>query len=261
MERPPLDLTLYFVTDGSGKSEGELLETVALACEGGATLIQLREKEKSGREYFELAQKAVRVAGRWGVPLIVDDRLDVAMAAGAAGVHLGQSDLPVCAARRIMGSGAIVGATAKTVGQALRAKAEGADYLGVGAIYPTTTKVVTVITEVSVLDEIAREAGLPVVAIGGLCASNMSALYGSMADGIAVVSAIMKSPDPRAAAAELKAQVLANFKKARMRAGLQPALSPRLSPALPPEPGPGAVQGHGQGPFAGGSGSAPWSAQ
>lgn len=210
-----IDLALYFVTDSAEKTENDFLEIVNLACEGGATLVQLREKEKSGLEYFALAEKVKRVTDRHKVPLIIDDRIDVAMAVGAAGVHLGQSDMPISAARRLLGAGGIVGATAKTVAQAKKAHAEGADYLGVGAIFPTTTKVVTVITEVSMLDDIARETGMPVVAIGGLNAANMHVLYDGMADGIAVVSAIMKSADPREAAKALKAQVLANFKKAR----------------------------------------------
>jgi len=212
-----LDLTLYFITDSTGKSEDDFLETVERACAGGATLVQLREKEISGLEYFNLAAKAKRITDKHGIPLIIDDRIDIALAVGAAGVHLGQRDLPICAARRLVGTGMIIGATAKTVEQARRAKEEGADYLGVGAIYPTTTKVVTVITEVSVLNDIARETGMPTVAIGGLNASNMHILYDSMADGIAVVSAIMKSPDPQGATQALKAQVLENFQKLRQR--------------------------------------------
>ena len=212
-----LDLTLYFITDSTGKSEDDFLEIVERACVGGATLVQLREKEISGLEYFNLAEKTKRVTDRHGIPLIIDDRIDIALAVGAAGVHLGQCDLPIRAARRLAGTGMVIGATAKTVEQARRAKEEGADYLGVGAIYPTTTKVVTVITEISVLNDIARETGMPTVAIGGLDASNMHVLYDSMADGIAVVSAIMKSPDPQGATRALKAQVLENFQKLRQR--------------------------------------------
>ena len=138
------------------------------------------------------------------------------MAANAAGVHLGQNDLPVRHARKLLGNGKIIGASAKTVAQAEKATEEGADYLGVGAIYPTTTKVATVITEVSMMNEIAGRTGLPTVAIGGLNASNIHVLYNSMADGIAVVSAIMRSSDPRAAATSLKALVLSNFRSKRI---------------------------------------------
>ena len=207
-----LDLSLYLVTDSTGRSEGDFLDIIDKACDGGVTLVQLREKDKGGLDYLKLAEKAKRVTDKHNVPLIIDDRVDVAMAVGAAGVHVGQSDLPVYAARELMGADKVVGATAKTVEQAEIAKTQGADYLGVGAIYPTTLKVITVLTEVSTLDAIAARTGLPVVAIGGLNADNMHVLYNSAAGGIAVVSAIMQSADPRAAARVLKAQVLANLR-------------------------------------------------
>jgi len=211
MRKP--DLTLYFITDSAGMTEEHFLEIVRQACEGGVTLVQLREKEKSGLEYFTLAQKVKQITDQYGIPLIIDDRVDIAMAVDAAGVHLGRTDLPVSAARALLGEHKIIGATAKTVAQAEKAKEEGADYLGVGAIYPTTTKVITIITEVSTLNEIAIQTGMPVVAIGGLNESNISVLYNSMASGIAVVSAIMKSENPRKTAASLKKLVLENFKK------------------------------------------------
>jgi len=199
-----VDTTLYLITNSDGRSEENFLETVALACEGGVTLVQLREKEKSGLEYYELAMKVKSVTDRYGIPLIIDDRVDIALAIGAAGVHLGQSDLPIAAARAVIGPDKIIGATAKTMEQALAAEAGGADYLGVGAIYPTTTKVITVLTPVATLSDIAKNARIPVVAIGGLNAGNLDVLRGSGADGIAVVTAIMNSPDLKEAAAELR---------------------------------------------------------
>ncbi|MCL2409374.1 MAG: thiamine phosphate synthase [Oscillospiraceae bacterium] len=199
-----VDTTLYLVTNSDGFNAAEFLETIVQACEGGVTLAQLREKERFSREYYELAVKVKAVTDRFGVPLIIDDRVDIALAVDAAGVHLGQADLPISAARRIMGPGKIIGATAKTVPQALQAESEGADYLGVGAIYPTTTKVVTVLTPVTTLSEIARTVKIPVVAIGGLNAGNLDVLYGSGADGIAVVTAIMNSANPKQAAQELR---------------------------------------------------------
>jgi thiamine-phosphate pyrophosphorylase len=214
MRKP--DLTLYFITDSTGKTEKDFLRVVKQACEGGVTLVQLREKEKSGLEYLNLAKKVKRITDQYDIPLIIDDRVDIAMAADAAGVHVGQTDIPVAIARALMGENKIIGTTAKTVAQAQKAAEEGADYLGVGAIYPTATKVVTIITEVAALNEIAAQTGIPVVAIGGLNASNIQALYDSMADGIAVVSAIMKSENPRDTAALLKRQVLENFKKLRV---------------------------------------------
>ncbi|MBR5089209.1 MAG: thiamine phosphate synthase, partial [Ruminiclostridium sp.] len=147
------------------------------------------------------------LAGRYGVPLIIDDRLDVAMAADTEGVHLGQSDLPVSAARRIWGDKKIVGATAKTVAQATEAFEQDADYLGVGAIYPTTTKVKTILTPVETLADICRAVPIPVNAIGGLNKDNIDVLKGVPIAGICVVSAIMKAADPELAARELSAAV------------------------------------------------------
>ena len=215
MNKPKADLTLYFVTDSTGIEERDFLEIIKQACEGGVTLVQLREKEKSVPEYIRLAKKVKEITDRYHIPLIIDDSAEVAAAAGAAGVHVGQKDISVSDARRLLGEDKIVGATAKTLKQAEKAKSEGADYLGIGAIYPTTTKVVTVITEVGTLNEIVRQTGVPAVAIGGLNASNMHILYDSMADGIAVVSAIMKSRDPYHTARALKAQVAENFKRVK----------------------------------------------
>lgn len=132
------DTTLYFITDSTSVSDEKFLNVVEEACKGGATIIQLREKERSTREYMELAEKVHEVTKKYGIPLIIDDRVDVALAVDAEGVHLGQSDMPVAAARKLMGEEKIIGATTKTVPQALEAYKQGADYLGVGAIYPTT---------------------------------------------------------------------------------------------------------------------------
>ncbi len=199
-----LDTSLYFITDSTGLSEETFLARTEAALQGGITLLQIREKEKSTREYLSLAQKTHELALRWGVPLIVDDRLDVAMAIGAEGVHLGQSDMPIGLARRIAGEEMIVGATAKTVPQALEAYEQGADYLGVGAIYPTTTKVKTVLTSTETLREICRAVPIPVNAIGGLNKDNIHVLQGIPIAGICVVSAIMKAADPKQAAMDLR---------------------------------------------------------
>ncbi len=139
-----LDLNLYFITDSTGFSEEEFLKRVELALQGKVTLVQLREKNRSTREYIELAEKVHQLTKKYEVPLIIDDRIDVAMAVNAEGVHVGQSDMPVKIARKLLGPDKIIGATAKTVPQAIEAYEQGADYLGVGAIYPTTTKVVKI---------------------------------------------------------------------------------------------------------------------
>ena len=202
------DPTLYVITDSTYHTTETLLRAVDEACRGGATLIQLREKDTGGRSYLELAQQVKSVTDRYSVPLIIDDRVDVAIACDAAGVHVGASDLPVAVCRRLLGPDKIVGATAKTVPQALEAYEQGADYLGVGAMFPTTTKVVTILTAPATLTEIRHTGPIPVVAIGGLNRGNMDILKDTAADGIAVVSAIMKAEDPRSASEELKKHMI-----------------------------------------------------
>lgn len=204
-----LDTTLYFITDSSTVPAEKFLPSVEAACKGGATIIQLREKNKSTREYMELAAAVHEITSRYNVPLIIDDRVDVALAIGAEGVHVGQTDMPVATARKLMGPDKIVGATTKTVPQALEAYEQGADYCGVGAIYPTTTKVVTILTSVDTLKEIVKAVPIPVNAIGGLNKDNIHVLAGSGIAGICAVSAIQKAQDPEAAARELKAAFLA----------------------------------------------------
>ncbi|MDR1906294.1 MAG: thiamine phosphate synthase [Clostridiales bacterium] len=198
---------LYLVAGSDGLSESVFLKKIEDALAAGITLMQLREKEKEGGAIFELAKKVNALCVKYGVPLIIDDRADIALAAGAAGVHVGQNDLPVYQARRLMGSDKIVGATAKTVEQALAAQRDGADYVGVGAIYPTTTKVKTVLTHVSVLKDICRAVDIPVFAIGGLNKDNLDPLKGVNIAGIAVVTAIMKPDDTKDAVKELLTNV------------------------------------------------------
>lgn len=201
--KPTLDLSLYLVTDSSYHGEAEFLRRVEEACRGGVTLVQLREKEGSSRAYYELACRVKAITDRYQIPLIIDDRVDIALACGAAGVHLGASDLPVSVARAILGPDRIIGATAKTVPWALDEVAQGADYLGVGAMYPTATKVTTVLTSTDTLRDIIQAVPVPVVAIGGLDGDNCGILQGIPVSGIAVVRAIMLADDPCQAAARL----------------------------------------------------------
>lgn len=200
------DSSLYFITDSTNYSEEEFLIRVEQALLGGVTLLQLREKEKFTREYIELAEKVHTLAKNYNVPLIIDDRVDVALAVDAEGVHVGASDMPVATARKLMGENKIVGATAKTVPWAKEAYGQGADYLGVGAIYPTTTKVKTVLTSTDTLRDICSAVPIPVNAIGGLNKDNIDVLEGIPIAGICVVSAIMKADNPKTAAEELKAR-------------------------------------------------------
>lgn len=199
-----LDTSLYFITDSIGFDENVFFEKVEQALKGGVTLIQLREKNRSTREYIHLAEKIHKLTKKYNVPLIIDDRIDVAMAVKSEGVHLGQSDMPISLAREILGDEYIIGATAKTVPQAVEAYEQGADYLGVGAIYPTTTKVKTVLTSTETLNDICKSVPIPVNAIGGLNKDNINVLKGIDIAGICVVSAIMKAENPQIAAAELK---------------------------------------------------------
>jgi len=199
-----IDTCIYFITDSTNYTEEEFLFRVEQALRGGATILQLREKDKSTREYIELAEKVHEITKRYNVPLIIDDRVDVALAIDAEGVHVGASDMPVATARKLMGKDKIVGATAKTVPWAKKAYEQGADYLGVGAIYPTTTKVKTVLTSVDTLRDICGSVPIPVNAIGGLNKENIDILAGIPIAGICVVSAIMKADDPKTAAEELR---------------------------------------------------------
>lgn len=198
------DSSLYFITDSTPFSQEEFLYRIEQALSGGVTLLQLREKHRTTREYMLLAEKVHAISNRYSVPLIIDDRVDVALAVSAEGVHVGAEDMPVAVARQLLGTDKIVGATAKTVPRAEEACEQGADYLGVGAIYPTTTKVKTVLTSTDTLRDICHAVPIPVNAIGGLNKNNIDVLKGIPIAGICVVSAIMKADDPRRAAQELK---------------------------------------------------------
>ncbi len=193
----------YFITDSNDFSEKEFLYRIELALSGGVTLLQLREKDKSTKDYILLAEKVHNLTQKYHVPLIIDDRVDVAMAISAEGVHLGASDMPIDTARTILEKDVIIGATAKTVAQAKHAASSGADYLGVGAIFPTTTKVKTVLTSTDTLRDICGAVSIPVNAIGGLKADNLSVLRGIPIAGICVVSAVMKADNPQKAVIEL----------------------------------------------------------
>ncbi len=198
------DTTLYFITDSSNYDMAEFLERVEQALQGGATIMQLREKNKTTREYIELAEAVHEITKKYNVPLIIDDRVDVMLAVDAEGVHVGAEDMPVATARKLIGPDKILGATAKTVEVAKAAYEAGADYLGVGAIYPTTTKVKTILTSTDTLKAICDAVPIKVNAIGGLNAENLGVLKGINIDGICAVSAIMKADSPKDAAKNMK---------------------------------------------------------
>ena len=208
MEKADIDYTLYLCTDRNLMKTETLAETVEQAILGGCSVVQLREKECDTKEFFQMAKGIKQVTDKYNIPLIINDRIDIMLAVDAAGVHLGQEDMPLKEARRIIGENKIIGVSAHNLTEARKAWEEGADYLGVGAIYPTTTKVKTVITPVSVLSEICKSVPIPVNAIGGLNTDNSDVLSDVDIDGICVVSAIMKSDNPYLAAHSLKQKAI-----------------------------------------------------
>ncbi len=196
-------MRLYAVTDRHWLGEHTLCQQVEAALQGGVTCVQLREKHLPDQELLALAKDLAPLCRRYGVPFIVNDRPDIALAVGADGVHLGQEDLQIAKARAAVGNRLLIGASAHTVEEALEARRQGADYLGVGAVFATGTK--TNVTEMprETLRAICRAVDIPVVAIGGITKDNLHLLSGTGIDGIAVVSAIFAQPDCRAAAEEL----------------------------------------------------------
>lgn len=194
------NLLLYAVTDRAWVGRQTLLEQIESALKGGVTLVQLREKNLPEEQFLQEAKEAAALCHRYGVPLIVNDSVEVALQSGADGVHVGIEDQPVEAIRRRAGKGFLIGATAKTVAQAQAAQAAGADYLGVGAVFPTGTKDDADAVSYDTLRAICEAVDIPVVAIGGIGAHNVQALAGSGICGIAVVSAIYAQPDIQQAA-------------------------------------------------------------
>ena len=188
-------LRLYLVTNRYQDSLESFLEKVETACRSGVTIVQLREKNLTTNQYYQLAKKVKEITDAYQVPLIIDDRLDVCLAVDAAGLHIGDDELPVSVARQVLGPEKIHGVTAKTVKRALEAEEGGADYLGTGAIFPTTTKENAPITLISTLKTICQRVAIPVVAIGGLTSENIDQLIGTGIAGVAVVRDLMQAED------------------------------------------------------------------
>lgn len=188
-------LRLYLVTNRYQDSLESFLEKVETACRSGVTIVQLREKNLTTNQYYQLAKQVKEITDAYQVPLIIDDRLDVCLAVDAAGLHIGDDELPVSVARQVLGPDKILGVTAKTVKRALEAETSGADYLGTGAIFPTTTKENAPITLISTLKTICQRVAIPVVAIGGLTSENINQLIGTGIAGVAVVRDLMQAED------------------------------------------------------------------
>ena len=188
-------LRLYLVTNRYQDSLESFLEKLETACRSGVTIVQLREKNLTTNQYYQLAKQVKEITDAYQVPLIIDDRLDVCLAVDAAGLHIGDDELPVLVARQVLGPEKILGVTAKTVKRALEAEEGGADYLGTGAIFPTTTKENAPITLISTLKTICQTVAIPVVAIGGLTSENIDQLAATGIAGVAVVRDLMQAED------------------------------------------------------------------
>ena len=188
-------LRLYLVTNRYQDSVESFLAKVETACRSGVTIVQLREKNLTTNQYYQLAKQVKEITDAYQVPLIIDDRLDVCLAVDAAGLHIGDDELPVSVARQVLGPEKILGVTAKTIKRALEAEKLGADYLGTGAIFPTTTKENAPITLISTLKTICQTVAIPVVAIGGLTSENIDQLMGTGIAGVAVVRDLMQAED------------------------------------------------------------------
>jgi thiamine-phosphate pyrophosphorylase len=200
-----IDWSLYVLADRGAAGERSLVDVVRAALRGGATAIQLRDKEASTRALIERGRALLALTRPAGVPLIVNDRVDVALAIDADGVHVGQDDMPAPLARRLLGAGRILGVSAGTVEEALQAQADGADYLGTGDVYGTPSKAdAGAPIGVAGLAAVARAVAIPVVAIGGIQVGNAAAAIRAGASGVAVISAVVGAPDPEAAARALR---------------------------------------------------------
>jgi thiamine-phosphate pyrophosphorylase len=190
-----IDYRLYLVTDET-LPQDELLKKVELAIQGGVTIVQLREKSGNGKVFYEKAVKLRELTEKYQIPLIINDRVDIALAVGADGVHVGQSDLPAPAIRKIIPLSMIVGVSVGNPEEAREAELNGANYVGVGAVFPTTSKADAKVLPPGMLDKILETIQIPAVAIGGINLENISMLGGKNIAGIAVVSGIMKANDP-----------------------------------------------------------------
>ncbi len=202
-----IDYGVYLVTDTDMCPPESLLSVCGEAISGGVSVIQLREKKLSSGAFYREALELKKLCEKHGVPLIINDRLDIALAVDADGVHIGQSDIPLEVARKILGNNKIIGVSARSTEDAVRAEKQGADYLGVGAVFPTATKKDAAYVGIDMPARVRNAVKIPVVGIGGINSDNIEELYGTGIDGVAVVSCIMASDDPKGAAAKLRGKI------------------------------------------------------
>ncbi|SDZ11897.1 thiamine phosphate synthase [Tindallia californiensis] len=204
------DYQLYLVTDESFQKEEDFLSIIEESLKGGVSMVQLREKHLSSKDLYHRAEKLAALTSTYNIPLIINDRADIAMAVGAHGVHLGQEDLPLPALRRMVKEELLIGVSVATKEEALQAEAEGADYLGVGALYPTETKANTRKVSLEQLYQIQKAVKIPIVGIGGINENNVAEVMDQEIQGVAVVSAITKAKNPMEAAKKLKQRMIQN---------------------------------------------------
>lgn len=202
--KPHIDYSVYLVTDRDLMSTETLEEAVELAIKGGSTLIQLREKDCSSLDFYKTAVNVKKITDKYDVPLLINDRLDIAQAVDAAGIHIGQSDMPCRIARKILGNDKIIGVSAGCLEEALKAQEDGADYLGVGAVYATGTKKDATAITMDELKKIRENIHIPMVVIGGINKERVKDFKGIGIDGLAIVSAIIAQKDIKKAAEDIK---------------------------------------------------------
>lgn len=215
MKKQEIDYTLYLCTDRDLMSTDTIEEAVEQAVKGGCTVVQLREKDCSSLEFYKTALRVKKITDEYKIPLIINDRVDIALAVNADGVHVGQDDLPAASVRRILGGDKVIGVSAGSVREAVKAREDGADYLGVGAMHATSTKTDADVTTVEELKKIREMVDLPIVAIGGMNKQTLPELKGTGVDGIAVVSAVIAADDIERAASELSEAVRSQKKQER----------------------------------------------
>ena len=204
MKKEDIDYSVYLVTDRRNKTDEEFLNIIEEAIKGGTTVVQLREKTASTKEFYDLTLRVKEITSRYGVPLLINDRIDIALAVGSEGVHIGQDDMPADIAREIIGEDKILGVSASTVEEAKKAENDSADYIGSGAVFPTATKDDADSVSKEGLKKIIDSIDIPVVAIGGITVENAHTLKASGIAGFSVVSAIMSAEDPKEASKKLK---------------------------------------------------------
>lgn len=198
-----IDYKLYLVTDRTNKTDKEFLNIIEEAIKGGVTVVQIREKDADTLEFYNISNKVKEICSKYNVPLIINDRIDIALAIDADGVHIGQSDMPIKIARKLIGNDKILGISAHNLEEATDAEENGADYLGVGAIFSTSTKKDANDVSIDTLKEITSNVDIPTVAIGGINLDNVEKLKDTNISGISVVSAIMNAENPKIASENL----------------------------------------------------------